>query len=650
MPPKNKGKKGKPQKSITGLPALIVLDVSDNGGPEPTLDRESIRLWIISNCYIYISEDDKPFEQYLTSYQGCLTYPELRTNKYGQKFRIHIPLNPKSKKKIYFTTIWQDPNLIEDRQKVFFNGAELKINFAERESVPRPYVDFLTKQQISQGEDFFKKGIFNKGLNYFIVKSKNIEYPIKAERVLDFWEYFIYKNSFDKRIRTYNDIEGNGVLSLKYLEDNNVNGKPRDGLKKLLDNKRGNNIASFSMRFSQNVNKTTSTTIGLGYGSSPFHSSNKHLFAYSKGKDTMRQIRIPEEEEQAEIILERTQMIEGNFSLYKMDRKNYEVNTTPYFTALNNFDITKIRKTWMKDFLEKNQEQRDIISKMNELELEKYLISTFLKVMNLNFDQKYNTIFSKLLFCGYGEHLEIAKLRAIQEAISTFHSSNISEGMSHVTLKLLDKKYFYAVKKIFFETSSDAFSEDIIPRHIYFQINEWMNLLEAAEKKILTDCDEIEVWGFSSKCGSKSLNQKLRERRAWKTFKCLECFNEFKKKKITHKAAPIDEYPNNDIFNYSRFIDFTLDVADPDSISIEEMKSGFQRKITNDDENDRVSLILFKTKKPENVESENIVLHLYSAYPIFEYQTLYETLRKNEDGTDIYYVFMYVHVGHFNDI
>jgi hypothetical protein len=225
--------------------------------------------------------------------------------------------------------------------------------------------------------------------------------------------------------------------------------------------------------------------------------------------------------------------------------------------------------------------------------------------------------------------------------------------------------YISSAKPFYFATECDAYSNHIVPKHIYFQIKEWWedHLHEYQRKEIAAEVGKIEVVGYASKKGGESLNLRLRADRAWKTAKALELvlkegikdreiklvawiisdsqYEDFlrrqgasptarrpraggdKKAKENTKMLPIfylgeniDVYPDRRVFRgegsyvMDLVVDTTVDIKEP------------LKEITDDPE-DRAVLVIFKRKIPEKVNQiiKNVVI-TNNASPIFTYRKI----------------------------
>jgi hypothetical protein len=219
-----------------------------------------------------------------------------------------------------------------------------------------------------------------------------------------------------------------------------------------------------------------------------------------------------------------------------------------------------------------------------------------------------------------------------------------------------------SAKPFYFATGCDAYSNHIVPKHIYFQIREWWeeHLLDYQRKEIATEVDWIEVMGFSSRKGAESLNRRLRYDRAWKAAKSLELLLKEKIKDRDIKLETLESFDFGELYNSvreiekappgkknerdeetkkdlpiywgGRVLEFYPDfrvfkgegtyVMDLIVDSTVEVMEPF-KEITDNPE-DRAVLLIFKRAIPEKVNQivKNVVV-TNNAGPIFRYQVIF---------------------------
>jgi hypothetical protein len=203
---------------------------------------------------------------------------------------------------------------------------------------------------------------------------------------------------------------------------------------------------------------------------------------------------------------------------------------------------------------------------------------------------------------------------------------------------------YVSVLIIRFATGSDAFSEDPLPRHVFYQIRDWWNGLSSREKDGLKEVVRIEVDGFSSRLGlgtstkGLELNKRLRADRAWKTATCLEMI--LKEGGVDVKMTddppgsaskggsipihwgaklPANVPPPPDIFKMQVEGAFVDDIP----ISTVTDEKAVQKVDNDNDPDHRVCLIKFWRKFPEDKEqvlSSEVQVH--ASHPIHRYKML----------------------------
>ena len=227
-----------------------------------------------------------------------------------------------------------------------------------------------------------------------------------------------------------------------------------------------------------------------------------------------------------------------------------------------------------------------------------------------------------------------------------------------------DDNYLYSIKRVYFATGCDGYSDDMVPKHVYFQLKAWWKkLFEINPNEIeeLKDSENIEVIGFSSRFTTETTqddNERLRKDRAWKTAVSLKLLLEdegieatvtdspgAKKNGITiyHRGSPVDEYPGEKLFSKYE-VSFVEDVIDESKIEIPDIKG---RSNSDDSHEDRVCLIVFKKPRPTGNQITKQAIETNNALPIFQYKTIFYFEKKNNRKNDL--VLMYACPGEFDD-
>jgi hypothetical protein len=622
----------------------VVWDPSNLTKNKVTIDYQdanSLKLWVLNRIHIYLSRDGKKWNHLWGDFEGCLTGRKIFRTSKGDTFRKHVYLRKKVNRKLLFATLIGTPKKMKDICRDYHTDVP---QLETTKDAVRPYPEDFTEPQ-----KYFNWGIFRKGINIVVIPADKIEYPAKIEKI-EYWELKIYRSSLDPRIETYRKSEKEGILKKNEIPT----------LRSELKNKLGTCLAKYKRH-----SKEEDGILDIPHPKGILNWEENHCFFYGVSRDVIEQREKSDEE------------VTDQLNLYRMDKKGYETKTIPIPT-LKDFSIEDFYNDWWRRF-DTDTEIRDEIKAKNlkEDKLAAYILDR----AKLNLERIFGLDdpgveqHLRFFYVGMDKTREGAMVLAMNKAAANeeFYSSTYNYHESSSKSKANDTSL--SVKRTFFATGCDSYSEEIIPKHIYIQIKEWWDKIFDAQKTEIQNSVEIEVIGFSSKLGETEDNVRLRKDRAWKSAKCLQLFfqnvEELSKTKFTlvpreyldplkysiyeadwqgdkdeipiyYGGAPEDHYPGSNLFQLHD-MDFIQDVLDTSQLSVPDSHIN-PRDNSNNQIDDRVSLITFKKPKPKISQIAKQYIVTNTALVIHQYKLIFSI---EIDGK--WYVLMYVCPGLFAD-
>lgn len=627
---------GKKSRAKTGPPVLVVLDPKDSTGIEINFTEvEELKLWVLNNLNFLYTEDGNAWVRGYVDFEGCLTEPEIIVVN-GVKDRIHLTLG-KAPKSVHFSCV--PPGEKERKRRFEDFGFEGSILENEDKTVVRPY-----PEDLPEGYKTFNIDRFQNGIRVLKIPSKNVKY-LSGKTCLRYWESLVYQ------------CGKNGIFSkLKSKEQSGDpwTSKEEEELKNALNEIIG--VHSATIKQTKNGNEF----VPMGIETLPPRDDG--LFAFGKSEDVQKH----EGSGKAVYLKEKkpkeSQDICAHVNLYKVPPSVIIRPAGRIFSRFNLYDLKKMAHLFTKS---KKLHERDDEALLKEVE--DYLTG----LSGFSSEEKKELLRQFHICTGDSEStcIMLAVTNALEnwrKALSSYHADAMADYRRQERDKLVEKgfssRYMISAKPFYFATGCDAYSSHIVPKHIYFQIKEWWeeHLLDYQRKEIATEVDRIEIHGYSSKKGSESMNNRLRDDRAWKTAKSLELIlkkqikdreiilvdmstlkalreietliergrtssreqpkhPENKKKilPILHYGELLEYYPNWRMFKgegtyvMDLIVDTTMDVREP------------LKEITDNPE-DRAVLVIFKRAIPEKVNQiVKSVVVTNNAGPIFNYQVIF---------------------------
>jgi hypothetical protein len=645
---------------------LVLLDPSDSETKKITLavdlnDKYSVKLWIVNRLHIYVSEDEASWNHYWGSYEGCLTELRVRTHKKWGKYRRHIPLKSVPKHYIHYTSI-KSTKIKSGDHKNFEIETDPVVDI--HENVKRPYPEGFSW-------DEFNKGIFLKGIRVLKIPSKKIKYPSDTG-ILLYWETVIFRDSLASRIKQFRKEKIEGTLTSQKL---------KESVRPVLRNKLGKLSARLLMH------SRTNFTVDIPHPKPDkyFLKEDEHCFLYGISRDVMEktgqseggttagrvELRKMSDPLEATESPTKTKPINAIFAKFSLEiflrgffgeiKDSLAPVTDKIPPKTGYFWDVKEQTRLIMFFLENSSTTTDY----DDEKLGKFLVEKVKSTLKeMMYPDSSISILSNAFQVGIASNRITSTMLALNSIVAqekTFISTTSIDFLKEGD----GDKYLYSIKRVYFATGCDGFSDDMVPRHVYFQLKEWWkNLNKINPNKIeeLKESEIIEVIGFSSRftteTASQDDNRRLRKDRAWKTAMSLKLLLDdegidatvtdspgAKKNGITiyHRGAPVDRFPGEKLFSKYE-VEFIEDVIDVNKVEVPDIK---RRDTSDDRREDRVCLIVFKKPRPEGNQMIKQTIETNNALPIFQYKTIFHFEKKNNRKSDL--VLMYACPGEFDD-
>jgi hypothetical protein len=607
---------GQTLKSKAGPPVLILLDAS-SAISHLKFDKtksEDVKLWVLNRIPIYYSDDGSTWHRGYGNFEGCLTKPQIIVIK-KKETREYIPLK-QGQIRIHFTAVIPK-DADRDKRCDSYCNSKMKMEGPTKEYM-RPYIEGYKDDQ-----EKFNFGLFNKGIQVLKIPSDKVKYPFDIGQ-LEYWERQIYRMSLDKKVAYYRQLELDGTLTTTMLNDE---------LKPLLKKKLG----SWRANLESHSGSTEPPRPILWNPKAWVLEEDMHCFIFGQSRDVLES-----REEEAD------QKVSGRISLYKLDKPQPGFDpsyTLPMNQALENFHFSDFYKKFFKRIVggltelgtfEYHRTRTESFldeEPGNENDLAKRLMDDIKNIVQY-------PILRNAFQIGIASHKDTCIMLALNNAVANAESFIEQENIDRQTLGKGTDQYHISIKRVFFATGSDSFSDDVVPKHVYFQLESWWNGLHTFQQEEIKDSEEIKVIGFSSRFTTETTeddNVRLRKDRAWKTAVCLQhLFKKLQIKssgplfedqsedaiKVIHEGAAEGTYPEPAVFNkFERT--FVQDVIDPGKVNVIE-----SRDTKDNNPEDRVCWLVFKKPKKEYEQVVKNTIVTNNALPIYKYRTVLYLAKK----------------------
>ncbi len=607
---------------VAGKPVIVVLDPSgwarEFGNSDVMLkvdDRESLKLWVLNRTHVFLSKNNGGNWGHLRSnFEGVLAKRKMKRDRSGNTFYPFVLLKEGKDYLIHITGFPPPTDEVKERCDHFKINGSLQVEGPET-GIMRPYPKNLPPHR-----RVFDWGAFQEGI--YVLKlptgSNKLNLPDKLIQ-LAYWQSVMFEISQDPLLVKFREKRAQGTLDDKDFEEK---------VKKLLEKKLGGVLGSVFMKEDMGSidedDYMRSWPTGR-YPSLRINEESKHCFFFGTSRHVAK--------------LQGSAETRDHIVLNKMTN----TKTKP-IAALSNFDLRRFDAKWIK-----NTQPEAIAKMMLKDDKEE---ADFLLMIAKNILGGKATEQAPFFHAAVGGTPERAMMAALNDASKRWQTLSQASSLD-VAQKGGKERFLYSVKRVFFATGCDNLSNDVVPKHVYYQLQSWWDHLPLSTREVLEASIEVLVIGYASKAGSDADNQRLREDRAWKTAKSLELVmkdaylqGESPKNKIpiTWRPTSPSVFPDPGIFNAYQDIAFTEDVVDSSAVD------AIQPRDVNDDrQSDRIALILFKREMPKEIpqmiEDINVT---DTAMPIFEYKLLYHRGPVPGKSTK-HLVIMYICPGEFAD-
>ena len=607
---------GRRNKARAGPPVLVLFDPGDQGINIEYSDPDSVKLWVMNRIHIYYCEDGSNWIHGFGNFEGILSSPVIYSNN-KQKYRDFYSVQS-SPPQVHFTAV---PPPETDMKKRFNDyGISSTVVEPVNTSIMRPYPEGFNEKQAK----FFGFGFFKKGIKVLKIPSRRIIYPLKYV-LLSYWESYFYQ---------YSDNE-----VIKKLKAKEVNSEPwepgdREKLTEAIEKKLGTRIVTL-------VKESTGFSLVPGY--KDVGDAGVNLFAFGMTEDVAQSKtganKLPSQGEGHD-----QNSLSGQLQLYQL----------PPGTKLG------FPSEWFKQFNYSHQKKLlQSFSNAKESITDKDILLRIKEYLKENFDSDTAWELSKHFHIAYEDTEPKCILLAIAAALESWRISLSSYHSDLSASKQFNRNYIISAKEFRFATGSDAYSNGVVPVHIYMQVkNWWDNLYSYQRDEIENEVVQVEVIGYASNTPDEADNERLRDDRAWKTAKALELVltdsgfkRELKLVPIPVSSAvmpnePTTEdknklpilyvgektgmYPNRKLLKQEG--NYVMDL--PGDTKLSEIKTGTPY---SDDQEDRISLVIFKRLIPEDVDQvvKNVIIS-NTASPVYSYYTIFSTKTSDEYRKVVY--------------
>ena len=599
--------------SRAGPPVLVVLDPGISTYKIDYSKVEDVKLWVINRIPIYYSEDGTNWEPGFGDFEGCLTKPDMIIID-GKKYQEHLSLEQKPYY-IHFTAVLP----AETKEQKRFDTFAIKDTVVQAPSkdIVRPYPGGFKDTQKK-----FNFGIFRDGIEVLKIPASNVKY-VSGSAKLRYWESLFFKNS------------SGGIYGK--LRNKETCGEPwsseeADELKKALDGKRGKHRATLKKEKKGNSLESETGSLQLD--------RDDQLFAFGMSEDVARSegsgkpLALKEEEP-----IEKEDLC-AQVQLFKVSSFTRISPTQRFYSDFVAKDLNEMTRRFLT--LDKKIDDEALLKSIKD----------YINGLSYLAPAEKKELAQQFHICTEDSEPKCIML-AVSNAIENWRISLSLYDSDFASDKRFDSSCVLSVKPFYFATGSDAYSNEIVPKHIFFQIKEWWEeqLYKHQREEIAQEVAQIEIIGYSSKkTRDKSDNIRLRKDRAWKVAKSLELVikNAVKDRKVVvqQRVLPssewwqkqihvsektvtitnilpilyigeaLDIYPKRNLFKLEG--NYVMDLVLDTQSSVEE-----PLKASTDDPEDRACLIIFKRPIPEKVNQivKSVVI-TNSAGPIFMYRTI----------------------------
>ncbi len=616
-----------------GAPAIVVLKPPAKYDTLDLSNAESVKLWIVNRIFFYISSDNKQSWKLLwNSIEGLTTSYKHKGDKvFDGSSRLSLKPIAQNNYHVFFSQKALDENSLKSKYKELIIPDPIQVTASLNSAIPIPYPNIGRSSN-----NKFNHGILKSGLRVIKVPLEKISSPFST-RDIEYWIKIFYLQSKDSTICNYRS---------KY-----PNISAQDVIK-YITHKAGDVKASISSAYRKRK---------FQY----FPSSEEEESCFIKGWVTYSR---KTKEETGEI---KEKSYKADFSKTVMDiHKMPATLVMPLEKMLSfeaNFDKFKsiFNDLWQKVYTD-DVKQHNLASQQDLLnKILNYSLKKLKEKYKLNFDtsevKKYFNTYSK-----YGMTVQISKnqcaLDALQEIAET-HNRVITKHISTMASHVGRKPSFSSWKKVYFASGSDAFSEEEVPRHVFAQILSWWNTLDRVGKEFILTSSHIEVIGYSSAAGSKGLNKRLREDRAWKTARSLQLILEqfegpagkmsypLEKVDSVKEITPSNTGPKN-IYHYDEVLELYPKVKISES-ALDNSKSASKkhnRQANDDSKHDRcVSMIFHHVIDDEDTEKTTLGIKSTTAVMAFPASRVSRLATIKEKDKENYRSLMYLCPAYFED-
>ena len=458
---------------------------------------ESVKFWLVNRLFLYVSGDNKAsWKSFWNSLEGLVIDLNVlndsnfnRDSKYKNGDRYLRPI-----KRDDYHVFFSQKYLTEADLKSKFKDLVIPDKTIIPEN-PAPFIP-IPYPNIANGElnKKLETGYLKKGVKIIEIPLDKVQHQV-AMQDLDYWIQVVLNQSKEQKIVEYrnnfSNISPKNVI--KYITN------------KIGDEKAYKNYLNNRMNYSY------------------FRSVEEEKNCFLKGWVTLSQS--VNENQNSETSPRRFEDLKSEFYIHKMPQTqvmpidnllDFEIEFEKFKSIFKN----KFDAAFTEEFRKKELATQE--KRLNHVLLESLKETKKLHAPNMNIDKVKRYFSTYPTFKSRQQYSKDMSSMLALLGIANWHNTELLKALSISATYVGKNPCFSSLKKVYFASGSDAFSQDDVPRHVFIQLKLWWENLDENRKDFIKNCSYVEVIGYSSKKGKYSVNKRLRDDRAWKTAKALQ--------------------------------------------------------------------------------------------------------------------------------
>lgn len=510
---------------IGGAPAIVILEPPSEYTTINIENSYDLKLWVVNRAFFYTKKQGhRNWRCYWNSLEGFTTTPDEKWDKKYPALKNKFKPVKAGEHKVFFSQKFISSDQLNSSHSSLVPPDVITFP-ATQAPIPIPYPNMAKGEK----NKIIKTTELKGGVKVIKILLSSIKYSF-SERDLDYWVKIFLNNSKDQQCidyREHGQDKTNKDVTDFIKRKAGALGSPQAFIKTL-----GNGQPPTAEYFPGNTSVQENCIL---FGSSVRSQLTQETQGGSlnSGKNDKNKVHI-----------------DSNMEIRKMDS-----TATKAISKINSFDkhfsyFKEIFDSKLQQLNDKNIQYKNFDHNIKEVNnvLNNALKQT-IKDKSIGIDIK--TILNYFAIYNPDSSIYSSKensMRGIAEIIdrTARKKAEATKGTKkNESTKKGEAPCITSWKKVYFASGSDAFSEELVPKHVFSQIKGWWDNLDKGRKEFLLNCSYIEVIGFASKKGHNPVNRRLRDDRAWKTAKSLQLI--FKKEKNGVIPELQEKYPGDHI-------------------------------------------------------------------------------------------------------